>query len=65
MTRELAACRCGKLSDVACTRLATQEEDFLCDVCRKGCAVITMHPFRGSPGSVQAHYEIRGWNERS
>ena len=58
----LAKCRCGTPSDGPCTRLAT-EEDLLCDVCRPGCAVITLMPFRGHPGSVRAHYEILGWQK--
>ncbi len=63
MATPLVTCRCGKPSDGTCQRLATQE-DFLCDVCRRpGCTTFTIPPQPGQRGSVQAHYEIRKWDE--
>lgn len=58
----LITCQCGKRSDKPCSRVATQE-DFLCDVCRKGCATLTILPFQGQPGEIRGHMEIRSWDE--
>ena len=37
--------------------MATQE-DLLCDICRPGCATLTINPFQGAPGRHSAHIEI-------
>lgn len=56
MGQKLATCQCER-GDNQCPRTVTQE-DFLCDVCRRGCAVLTImwdEPER------QGHYEMRPW----
>ncbi|GIH95370.1 hypothetical protein Psi01_60000 [Planobispora siamensis] len=57
VTRALAPCHCRRY-DVACGRIATQE-DLLCDTCRDGCSRISLSRPGAPPSTCPENAHVR------